>query len=207
GNDQWGEPQNLGFPINGPDNDFHLVLTMDNRKAYYVSNDDSGYGRDDIYTLTAPRIQLNKLDKDGIQLTSPSDLIAINDPKNVEGKIPEPTFRTLVTFGFDRSGVSNNNQEVINQWIEYLKANESVRVEISGHTCNIGNFQYNQILSQRRARAVADYLIKQGIDANRIEVQGYSFSRPLPGNKNSTPAERAANRRTEFTIIEENKNE
>lgn len=208
GNDKWGEPENLGFPINGPDNDFHLVLTLDNRKAYYVSNDDSGYGRDDIYTLTAPRVQLNKLDKDGIELTTPDALIALNNPEKIDNQgIPKPNFNTIVNFGFDLSGVTKNNQDRISQWIEYLKANESVRVEISGHTCNIGNFQYNQILSQRRARAVANYLIKQGIDANRIEVQGYSFSRPLPGNSNRTPAERAANRRTEFTIIEENKNE
>ena len=75
--DQFGDPKNLGFPINSPDDDIHLVLTVDNRKGYYVSSDASGYGREDIYTLTAPKVQLAKLDKEGLTLMQPGDDITM----------------------------------------------------------------------------------------------------------------------------------
>ena len=199
GDKQFGDPQNLGFPINSPDDDVHLVLTVDNRKGYYVSSDDSGEGREDIYTLTAPKTQLTKLNKEGLTLTQPGDLVVQNN----DNKIPQPNFSFKVRFGFDQSALTSTSKESIDNLLQYLNDNQTVRIELSGHTCNIGTQVYNQALSQRRARSVANYLIERGIDANRIEVKGYAYEKPLEGNKNSTPAERAENRRAEYMILEE----
>ena len=77
-----------------------------------------------------------------------------------------------------------------------------IRFEVSGHTDDRGTADYNKDLSQRRAKAVVDYLIKKGIAAGRLVSAGYGFERPLADNK--TSAGRAQNRRTEFRLLGEN---
>jgi outer membrane protein OmpA-like peptidoglycan-associated protein/tetratricopeptide (TPR) repeat protein len=191
---KWKKPVNMGHPINGPDDDVHLVLTDDNRKGYYVSSDPSGEGDKDIYILTAPKPTLLKLDKSGIPLTTLANM-------NV-GKVPNPDFQFSVRFGFDQSSLTPTSKESVDKLMTYLQTHQTVRIEVGGHTCNIGSVQYNQGLSERRAKAVANYLIERGVDANRIEVKGYSSSEPLEGNQNRTPQERAENRRADYKIIE-----
>ena len=73
-------------------------------------------------------------------------------------------------------------------------------VEIQGHTDNVGNAETNQRLSQRRAQAVRDYLVSQGVDRKRLQATGYGSSVPLEDN--DTAAGRAANRRVQFAIKE-----
>lgn len=80
-----------------------------------------------------------------------------------------------------------------------LDNNPSLKIEISGHTDNVGSFKSNQKLSEDRAKAVADYLIGTGIDNSRIEHKGYSFSQPIAPN--NTPDGKAQNRRVEFKIL------
>ena len=75
----------------------------------------------------------------------------------------------------------------------------TLKIEISGHTDNIGSAKYNQGLSERRAKAVVDYLIKNGIAAERLEFKGYGFDQPIA--KNDTEEGRQQNRRTEFKVI------
>jgi len=75
----------------------------------------------------------------------------------------------------------------------------NLEIEISGHTDNTGSKVFNELLSQRRANAVVNYLIDKGIDENRLTAKGYGSSRPIANNDNSQG--RALNRRTEFEII------
>ena len=81
----------------------------------------------------------------------------------------------------------------------FLAQNPKVRVEISGHTDNIGPAQYNKTLSENRAKAVADYLKAKGIDPERIEAKGYGFDKPVADNQSEEG--RAKNRRTELKIL------
>jgi outer membrane protein OmpA-like peptidoglycan-associated protein/tetratricopeptide (TPR) repeat protein len=83
---------------------------------------------------------------------------------------------------------------------QIMKTATTVKVEISGHTDNIGSYPYNVGLSRRRAEAVKKHLVKSGIDESRITVAGYGPDKPISDNK--TRAGRQLNRRTEFTIIE-----
>lgn len=80
---------------------------------------------------------------------------------------------------------------------EYLKHKPSSRIQISGHTDDVGNPKTNKLLSEQRARACRDYLISQGIDGSRIEAVGYGSERPIATN--TTPEGRQANRRIEAT--------
>lgn len=81
----------------------------------------------------------------------------------------------------------------------FLYQNPEVRVEISGHTDNVGSPQYNKTLSEKRAQAVADYLAGRGIKASRLQARGYGFDFPIADN--NTEEGRALNRRTEMKIL------
>lgn len=81
-----------------------------------------------------------------------------------------------------------------------LEDNPKIKIEISGHTDNVGSAALNQRLSQDRAKAVVDFLTGRGTEPGRLTFKGYGFSRPLATN--DTPEGRQLNRRTEFEIIE-----
>ena len=85
-------------------------------------------------------------------------------------------------------------------FVEFLKENPTVKVEIQGHTDNIGRDEDNLLLSENRARSVYEYVVSQGIPANRLRYKGYGESNPIADN--NTAAGRAKNRRTVFLIYE-----
>ena len=82
---------------------------------------------------------------------------------------------------------------------DFLLANPSIGVEISGHTDNTGSPGYNQKLSEERAENVVLYLKQQGIDPQRMEAAGYGEAQPV--DDNNTGPGRARNRRTELKIL------
>lgn len=83
--------------------------------------------------------------------------------------------------------------------IDFMKNNPSVKIEIGGHTDNVGTVEYNQVLSENRAKSVYNYLVKNEIEKSRLTYRGYGLSEPVASNE--TAAGRAKNRRTEFKII------
>jgi OmpA-OmpF porin, OOP family len=82
--------------------------------------------------------------------------------------------------------------------VRIMKETPALKIEVRGHTDNIGDASYNQKLSERRADAVAEYMIKQGISPVRIRSKGFGETKPLVPN--DTEKNRAKNRRTEFTF-------
>ena len=93
-----------------------------------------------------------------------------------------------------------NSKIVLALFIEFLKENPTVKVEIQGHTDNVGNDDANLKLSHQRAKAVYDYVINKGIPADRLRYKGYGESQPIADN--NTAVGRAKNRRTVFLIYE-----
>jgi outer membrane protein OmpA-like peptidoglycan-associated protein/tetratricopeptide (TPR) repeat protein len=77
--------------------------------------------------------------------------------------------------------------------------NPTIRLEISGHTDNVGSYKANQKLSEARAKSVVDYLVTQGVGSSRLEYKGYSFNQPIADN--NTHEGRAQNRRVEFKVL------
>ena len=103
---------------------------------------------------------------------------------------------------FYRTGeyaIEESSTAELNRLVRFLMQNKEVHIEISGHTDNVGSAAFNRELSQNRANAVAAYIVKKGIDANRIKAVGYGFDRPLADNE--TEEGRARNRRTELKIL------
>lgn len=87
----------------------------------------------------------------------------------------------------------------LDKLIALLNQNPKIKIEIGGHTDDVGSDAYNQKLSQRRAEAVRNYLISKGISESRITSKGYGESKP--SHENNSPENRALNRRVEFTIL------
>ncbi|MBM3437273.1 MAG: OmpA family protein, partial [Bacteroidetes bacterium] len=88
----------------------------------------------------------------------------------------------------------------LNKLIKLLQKNPEIRIEIGGHTDNVGTHDYNVTLSQNRAKSVRDYLVENQIEPARIKYKGYAETQPV--DPNDTEEGRANNRRTEFKIIE-----
>lgn len=89
---------------------------------------------------------------------------------------------------------------VIDELVAYLNRKDDEKIELGGHTDNVGSAASNVKLSQDRANAVMAYLVAKGIDPTRLTAKGYGMSKPIANNK--TADGRAQNRRTEVKILE-----
>ena len=105
-----------------------------------------------------------------------------------------------IFFDFDKSVLKEASFPVLERLIEYLKDDQIKRIEISGHTDSVGPEQYNKSLSGRRAQAVINYFIQNGVSKDRLELSAMGESQPLVAN--DTRENRAQNRRVEFKILE-----
>ncbi len=305
---EWTEPENLGYPINTPDDDIYFVSSKDGKRAYYSSVREDGMGYTDIYLITIPEGLKNtepvaakepevKLDtakaiavvvpvvkdpvkvepkvepkkevvpitytitvtdattkkpidaKIGLQgmrdnimvgstnkgtgvkefsIISPEakeyrlsveaeGYIFVNQSLKVEGATT--TAKTLsktiemqklvvgvssilrnIYFDFDKATFKNESYNELNKLERMLKQNESLLVEISGHTDNIGGKAYNLQLSKRRAEAVKDFLTSKGIDARRVTAVGLGETKPLASNDDEQDG-REINRRVEMKVL------
>ena len=95
---------------------------------------------------------------------------------------------------------SNSLPRLLDRLAGFLEDHPQLHVEIGGHTDSTGQASYNQALSERRAGAVADYLVSKGITRVRITATGYGDKQPV--GDNSTKKGRALNRRTELRILQ-----
>ena len=104
-----------------------------------------------------------------------------------------------IYFETNKATLTAASYPQLNQVVAFLENNETVRLEISGHTDNVGSLKINLKLSDERAKAVVDYMVANGIDKSRLEWKGYAFNQPIAPN--DTPAGREQNRRVEFKVI------
>jgi OOP family OmpA-OmpF porin len=100
-----------------------------------------------------------------------------------------------IFFDFDKSTLRPESYHELNRWVQVFKKNPELKAEIHGHTCWIGTEAYNQGLSERRATAVVNYLVSQGVAADRLTMKGYGETRPIASNE--TREGREQNRRVE----------
>jgi outer membrane protein OmpA-like peptidoglycan-associated protein len=117
------------------------------------------------------------------------------------GRIGENITLTLnnIFFDFDKAILRPESYPELDRLVKTMSERPSMRVEIDGHTCDIGEESYNMELSQRRARAVRDYLVSKGIDSSRIDMK--YFGETSPAVPNTSKENRRQNRRVEFKIL------
>jgi outer membrane protein OmpA-like peptidoglycan-associated protein len=104
-----------------------------------------------------------------------------------------------IFFDFDKATLRPESYPELNRIVTLLNERPTMLVEIDGHTCDIGEENYNMGLSERRAKSVQGYLLSKGIDAARVTVQFFGESKPAVENKDRTT--RRKNRRVEFKIV------
>lgn len=280
---KWSTPENIGYPINTPDDDIYFVVSASGAHGYFSSVKPKGYGDKDIYQITffedipdslktdtsliaeipkkelktrgltiikgktidgitlepiEARIEIVDNDKGEIVATYISNsktgvyLIPLPSGKNygiaieADGYLfhsdninisPDDEFEEIVNqiklinikegskiilrnlfFDSDQSNLRNQSQVELNRLVDLLQNYSTLKIEISGHTDNVGSYAHNQELSKQRAQAVVDYLIENGIDASRLTAKGYSYDHPIAPN--DTEENRQLNRRVEFKI-------
>ena len=103
-----------------------------------------------------------------------------------------------VFFDTGKAEVKIDSYPELDRLIKLMTDVPSLKIELSGHTDNIGGKEANEKLSQRRAQAVRQYLVSRSVDGGRVTAKGYGASRPV--DTNATKTGRANNRRTEFEI-------
>ena len=108
-------------------------------------------------------------------------------------------FSMHILFDFDSAVVKEASYWILDGIADKLLSLPTVKLEIQGHTDNIGEIDYNQDLSERRAKAVLEALIQRGVEPNRLRSRGFGESEPVAPNDEEEG--RAKNRRTKFVII------
>jgi outer membrane protein OmpA-like peptidoglycan-associated protein len=103
-----------------------------------------------------------------------------------------------IFFDVDKFDLKPESKTELDKLVNFLTKNKTIKIEISGHTDSDGNKKANQLLSQNRAKAVYDYAVNAGIVAARLSYKGYGDAKPLVPN--TTPENKAKNRRTEIKI-------
>ncbi len=126
-----------------------------------------------------------KLQGTGVSVSREGDRIVLNMPGNI-------------TFQTDSSDIASNFYEVLNSVVLVLNEYNKTLINVYGHTDSVGSDQYNQGLSERRARSVGQYLMSQQVLPDRIMTTGFGKTRPIAGN--DTPEGRLQNRRVELEL-------
>ncbi|HOY97441.1 MAG TPA: OmpA family protein, partial [Catalimonadaceae bacterium] len=123
--------------------------------------------------------------------------------RNIELKrhtLNKPRILRNVYFDFDQAEISDRSNHELDMLYKMLTENDKLIIEVSGHADFLGEDDYNNELSKKRAEKVVAYLTSKGIDKGRLRAMGYGEKKPAPGT-DSTENGRALNRRTEFMIM------
>ncbi len=184
---KWQKPVNLGFPINTQGDEINFFVAADGKTAFISSQRDGGRGGYDIYTFELPEEirsdSANYLSTVDVVELAPGDAVVLQN----------------IQFEFNSSALTEDSQTGIRMLTDFLKRNPELKVELAGHTDNVGSESYNLKLSTERAESVRSALMTSGIEGERLTAKGYGASRPVAPN--DTDEHRALNRRTEMIII------
>jgi len=178
----------------------------DGKKLYATPTDSTGYtellvpvGQD--YTIvylslglseTAATLPISEEPNQNVRLTLRYTRIM---PKKTASGQDAGIVLGGVNFDTGKSSIRKDSFEQLDTVVEYMAHKPGVRVEISGHTDNVGDKEANKKLSLARAQACVDYLVKKGIERSRLEAVGYGDQIPVASNV--TPEGREQNRRIE----------
>lgn len=262
----WGDPINLGYPINTSGNEAGLMVSPKGDKAYFSSNRPGGLGGLDIYSFDLydkikpqpvtyvkgkvtdketqkpleSKFEIIDLSNGQTVVESYSDkasgefLVTLPSGKeyalNVSKKgylfysdhfeiktpadashahtldIPLSPVKAGNTVALNNIFFDTNSAEIkpeskteLNKLVAFLKQNATVKIEVGGHTDNVGDDKANLTLSDKRAKSVAAFLVTSGIDTLRITSKGYGETKPVATN--DTDEGKAKNRRTEITVV------
>lgn len=189
----WSTPERLPKPVNTPSADFYFNLSARGDTAYLSSWHESstrGFGKSDIWKVHMPE-----------QFRPGTFLLAGQPPYN---NVPTPATGSLLRldnlyFDVSKSSIQSGSQEVVEKLLAFMKANPAMRIEIQGHTDSDGAEEQNLRLSQERATSVVQYLVKRGVQAERLVAKGYGEQFPIAPN--ATTQGKQLNRRVMILVL------
>ena len=206
-------------------NDYERVLT-DTKAWMQVSGVFTAKGGERFMTIGNfyPASQSNVVDLDSLTYLLPGAYYYIDDVSVVclgckEEVVTDTVVDTVVVeampadtfqvgskfvlqnifFDYDKSTLLQQSYNELQNLLGILRSHPTMKIEIGGHTDGHGSNDYNQRLSENRAKAVVDFLVSKGIDPKRLQYKGFGKTQPI--DTNTTEEGRAHNRRVEFRII------
>jgi len=193
----WAEPQNLGYPVNSVKDDIYFTSRGERLLENAWLSSDRGSA------CCLELFSVNKTYKEYIATTVIDSVVPEKKPDIFAGK------KTLVThnihFAFRKKDLTTDSYVYLDEVVAYLKENEAGKLEIDAHTDGIGTTAFNLHLSQQRAEACVEYLVKAGIARERLVAKGYGECCPLEKEHTAAgkdnPAAREKNRRVEMKLL------
>ena len=216
---QTGTVQNAAIPKDAPvnvtmtdfkgnvlNNEIVVFKSKVNTKEYQGLTDDKGkfsirLPSGDSYEIFVLGFK-DSTSKDVLEIPALKGNAYYKDPFAVDIQhLPAKSF-VLEDCNFEtgKSTLLPESFAVIDELVAYLNRKDDEKIELGGHTDNVGSAASNLKLSQDRANAVMAYLVSKGIDPARLTAKGYGMTKPIANNK--TADGRAQNRRTEVKILE-----
>ena len=132
-------------------------------------------------------------------IPAPIEIVTSNSKRNEVIEIDKKHILENIRFDFNSVKLSLLAESELNNIYDVLVSNDHFNISIFGHTDNVGDDDFNQILSKKRAEIVMQYMVGKGIPADRINAIGLGNSQPIATN--STVEGRSQNRRVEFKIL------
>ncbi len=168
-------------------------------KTNPLKGDTDGDGLSDSEEVLKYKTDPNKKDTDGGSVDDFTEVKRGTDPLNADDdivKMDVPIVLEGITFATGKADITPESEGTLQQALRTLNTYSEISVEISGHTDDVGNARSNQVLSEKRANAVRDWLISKGVDGSRITAVGYGEDKPIVPN--DSKENRQKNRRIEF---------
>ena len=208
----WGEPVNLGYPINTSDDELFYCPVRNGQSAYYAGYLNEGFGNQDLFRLDIIPYEEVAVADNNEKLTDTLQKIEERElPKDVikavtESKIPEEkVISRSVFFDFNKADLDADAMRMLDHLRVIMEASPELNIEFTGTADAKGNSAYNLRLSERRAGAVRNYMISKGIKAKRITIKGVGDSKFIALNTNpdgtDNPEGRKYNRRVDIQVV------
>jgi len=170
-------------------------------KEYYLSKDSIySYTVGEFSSLLNTYTVYNDVIDKGFSSATVKTYVLAELPTEVIAKINKDFAEfTDANFEFNKAEVSESSYHILDRVVSIMMENPDLAMEIAAHTDNVGSFEFNLDLSQKRAESIVNYLVSKGIERARLVGNGYGEARPIAGN--DTEEGRMHNRRVEFLIL------
>ena len=167
----------------GPDGQFQLIIPEEG--DYGLSAEAGGF------LILSRKLRIRKQEK--------QQQVEVN-LRMYPLQIGSTTVMSNIFFDTGKSSLRTESIAELEKIKKFLENSPTLKLQVNGHTDNVGNATFNKMLSKKRAQAVKSYLVQNGIEENRLTVMGYGQERPLVSNDDEEEG-RALNRRTEIEVI------
>lgn len=184
--------------VKAPKNSHTRINQRTDRDAYYYIDDVSLRRQPPVYVAYFDTIVKPKIDTIKPTVMSNPTIDSSGNSLSMENAFEKPLVLNNVLFETGEAKLLPTSFTELDSVAVYLKSKSLLKIEIAGHTDNKGSETVNQTLSEKRAQAVADYLVSKGIEPTRITYKGYGSQKPI--TTNDTEEGRKLNRRVEFML-------